>query len=798
MIGSMVRDGISWPRGPTSPKREDALENDPIVFLSVVVLVLVSVPYFFPIFGPESQSLYGAVFVNLPLLAVVFLAFLYRLGAVVDLGERRFWKLLTASYVFWTAELLLRWILGAIEVPTVNIKLMSSSLLALSYLAIAIALEGRPHIAPERTGNRLRALDRIGAFVFILGLFLYFAIVPGLLDPDGSFSPSILLYLTLDIYLSIRLSSLLRSTSDFTWRSVYKWLLVTVLWWSFCDLITMLMWSHAVANLDLGTVVDVLWLPPFLTIVIAARARDYGLGERRRRTRNGFESRVLGPLVLYAVTFPLLHVTIYRFGLGDQSLRSSLDALVVVFAGVLAAMALGYQELLRAENRRLALEQKETNLNLEHQAYHDGLTGLPNRHLFADHLELAMAHARRSENRCAVIFLDLDRFKVINDSQGHEAGDELLKSVAIRLKSRVRESDTIARFGGDEFIVLVGGIENPVHAGRLAGNLLESLSAPFQLEGIEHVLSSSIGISIFPDDGESSGTLLKNADIAMYQAKLAGRNTYRLFTEEMNTVAEEWLEIESGLRKALERREIEVFYQPILEVVSGFISGCEALVRWRHPVRGLLGPESFIETAEQTGLIVPIGYWVLEAACTEAAAWREIVDQPITVAVNLSPRQFQEPQTVSRVASIVERSGLPMELLQLEITESMAINEKATTPVLEALSELGARIAIDDFGTGYSSLGRLRDMPIDTVKIDRSFIRGARDDPKRAALVGSMVGIARALGLSVVAEGVEDEGDLEVVRTHQCDLAQGFLFHRPMPAEQFRELLAELEKRSQE
>jgi len=386
----------------------------------------------------------------------------------------------------------------------------------------------------------------------------------------------------------------------------------------------------------------------------------------------------------------------------------------------------------------------------------------------------------------------VDQFKVINDSLGHEAGDEILIVLADRLRSKVREVDTVARFGGDEFSVLVQDIREVVDAAKLAENLLAALTDPVVVAGQELVLTSSAGIALYPDDGEDEATLIKHADIAMHQAKKRGRNAYQLFTTAMNDAARERLTVERGFREALSNGRLEVHYQPIIDLMSRQPIGCEALLRWNHPTKGLIGPASFIAVAEQTGLIVPAGEWVLEVACTWAQQLESTVAKNLSIAVNLSPRQLQERTFAARVAAILDRTGLDPTRLQLEITESMALDADSTVEVLNGLRDQGVRIAIDDLGTGFSGLSRLRDLPMDVIKIDRSFIRKIHDDPVGEAIVRGVVGIAKALDLYVVAEGVETQQQLDVIERLHCHAVQGYLLHRPLPPAELNELLANL------
>jgi diguanylate cyclase (GGDEF)-like protein/PAS domain S-box-containing protein len=399
-------------------------------------------------------------------------------------------------------------------------------------------------------------------------------------------------------------------------------------------------------------------------------------------------------------------------------------------------------------------ERKKAEEQIRSLAYHDILTGLPNRLLFNDRLSVAVAQAHRVGKRLGVLFLDLDRFKVINDSLGHSQGDRLLQAVAERLQGSLREGDTVARLGGDEFILLLPGISRADDAARVAEKVLDCLKLPFRVEARELYVTASLGISLYPDDGLDADTLVKNADTAMYRAKDQGRDNYQLYTHAMNETAVERLALESGLRKALSHGELEVHYQPLLDIGTGRVHGVEALLRWRHPERGLVLPGDFIQLAEVTSLILPMGPWILRTACAQARAWQVAGHPNLCVAVNLSARQFQQPDLVAQVRRALEETGLPPSSLDLEITESHAMqNAEATILTLRELKSLGVRISIDDFGIGYSSLSYLRRLPIDTLKIDQSFVRDISTDPDDAAIATAVIALAHTLKLRVVAEG---------------------------------------------
>jgi diguanylate cyclase (GGDEF)-like protein/PAS domain S-box-containing protein len=427
-------------------------------------------------------------------------------------------------------------------------------------------------------------------------------------------------------------------------------------------------------------------------------------------------------------------------------------------------------------------ERRQAEEQIEYQAYHDALTGLPNRLLFRDRLTVALAHAKRQETTLVLMFLDLDRFKVVNDTLGHSLGDDLLRAVAARLRTVLREGDTIARMGGDEFTVLLTDLQDPQYAAGIAQKLLETVAHPVHIEGHDLYVTTSIGIAIHPDDGDTAELLLKNADSAMYQAKEAGRNAYRLCTPAMNTRASERLSLEGALRHAIEREELVLHYQPMIRLDTREPAAMEALLRWQRPGHGIVPPAMFIGIAEETRMIVPIGEWVLREACRQARNW-----PGRRMAVNLSPRQFQQTDLCEVVARALEESGLDPRLLELEITESTAMrNTDRTIATLAELRELGVRIALDDFGTGHSSLSYLRRFPIDRVKIDREFVAEIDKSRSNRAIVSAVVAMAHGLDLAVTAEGVETEEQVEFLVQERCEEVQGFLFGRPAPAGRVR------------
>ena len=436
-------------------------------------------------------------------------------------------------------------------------------------------------------------------------------------------------------------------------------------------------------------------------------------------------------------------------------------------------------------------EQVRVQERLQHLAHHDSLTELPNRALLLDRLEQALARARWHQRLVAVLFMDLDRFKNINDSLGHEVGDRLLQEVGTRLGAVVRERDTIARHGCDEFVILLDDVASESDVGHVAQKLLDALLPPFQIDGQVLHVTGSIGISSYPSDGENTQSLLRNADAAMYRAKEAGKNTFRFYSQDMSARAIQRLTMENNLRLALERGQFVLHYQPQVDVRSGAVVGTEALLRWQHPELGLVAPAEFIPLLEETGLIVPVGSWVLQEACAELRRWQRAGHPQLRMAVNISGRQFNDPALPEMIIRLMTDLGLAPGTLELELTESVLMGHTATVDeVLRALGDARVRLAIDDFGTGYSSLSYLKRFPIDVLKIDRSFIRDIISDENDANIVAAIVSMGASLGMDIIAEGVETDAQREFLLQRDCRLMQGYLFARPMAAEALNALLA--------
>jgi diguanylate cyclase (GGDEF)-like protein/PAS domain S-box-containing protein len=435
-------------------------------------------------------------------------------------------------------------------------------------------------------------------------------------------------------------------------------------------------------------------------------------------------------------------------------------------------------------------EMKHSQRRMERLAFYDTLTDLANRRLFNDRLQHALEHCRRHRERAGLLYLDLDQFKRVNDTLGHESGDALLREVAKRLARCVRKEDTVGRTGGDEFTILLYDIDAPEHVSLVAQKILNELQRPVNISGHQLVVTTSIGITIIPDDGTEPNRLLKNADLAMYRAKEKGRNNYQFYSEELNTNAILRLRTEHGLRSALERNEFELYFQPIVRLTDRKIVAVESLIRWNHPERGMVPPEEFIRVAEETGNIVEIGNWVIEQACAAGQGLTSGRTEPLSIAVNISPRQFRDPNLVATIRRSLRQANLHPSCLELEITETMLMQDvEAAADIIERLHELGIRVAIDDFGTGYSSLNYLKKFPISTVKVDRSFISDIPASSDDMEITAAVIAMAQRLKMKVVAEGVENEEQVSFLIEHSCDYAQGYLFSRPLPLAELAKLL---------
>jgi diguanylate cyclase (GGDEF)-like protein/PAS domain S-box-containing protein len=435
-------------------------------------------------------------------------------------------------------------------------------------------------------------------------------------------------------------------------------------------------------------------------------------------------------------------------------------------------------------------ERRLYQTRIEQQANYDTLTGLANRSLLNDRLQQAIFTAASYGTRLAVVFVDLDRFKFINDSLGHHVGDQLLKAMAERFKSCVREFDTVARLGGDEFVLLINGQSGPDAVATVMERLLEVISQSWRTAQGEFEVTCSIGVALYPDDGSDAATLLKHADSAMYRAKEHGRNNFQFFTNELNELMKERFELENNLRRALDRGQFELLYQPRVDLATRRIIGCEALIRWQLPGRGVISPGRFIPVAEEIGLIGPIGHWVLQTACAQSKAWQDAGYRPCVVSVNVSPRQFRRDDLVATIRDVLAATRLEPRYLEIELTENMVMHDAAhMIQTLHAIKQLGVQIAVDDFGTGYSSLSYLKRFPVDRLKVDRSFVQDIATDADDAAIVRTIIALGHNLGLKVVAEGVETEEQIAFLSANACDELQGYYFSKPISGWRMRKLL---------
>jgi len=514
---------------------------------------------------------------------------------------------------------------------------------------------------------------------------------------------------------------------------------------------------------------------------------------------------VLMALAISGMHYTAMYGSSFAAGSICTSAAASMDAtLMAAIVTAISLLLFGAGALASAIGRRIALDHlQEAYANLEHQvtqrrlrderieylANYDALTGLPNRNLLTCRLHEALSLAQRSERSVGVLLLDIDRFKHINDSYGHSCGDELLREVAARLRSVPRDGDTVARLGGDEFVIILANMRHPDNAAALALKVQNALLAPVRVDGNELYISASIGISVCPGDGDDADTLLKHADVAMYRAKDSGGNCFQCYTLEMGQRAMDRVSLENALYSALDNDEFELYYQPQVSLQTGHVTGVEALIRWRHPQLGLVSPARFIEVAEETGLIVPIGEWVLRTACVQAAAWHRAGFWP-TMSVNVSARQLQQSMLAPTVRRVLAETGLDPTYLELELTESVLVSDPAATgAVLHQLKTLGVTLALDDFGTGYSSLSYLTHFPIDVIKIDQAFVSALPGKPESASVILAVIALAKALGQKTVAEGVETLVQLDFLDRSGCDVMQGYYFSPPLPEDEMTALL---------
>ncbi len=487
-------------------------------------------------------------------------------------------------------------------------------------------------------------------------------------------------------------------------------------------------------------------------------------------------------LITCAALFGWQHFVPHPMGLGRMVNVSCILLVCACAVWILANDLRQTMQRLQREIQRV----KASEASFTHLAQHDALTNLPNRLLVSDRMEQAIGQARRYGRRAALLYLDLDNFKNINDSLGHDAGDELLKEVAGRLQGAVREMDTVSRQGGDEFLIVLTDVADLDAISAAANHVLNTMTQPFSLKGMQIVTSVSIGVALYPEDGDDFAALLKHADLAMYQAKAEGRNAFRFFDARMNADILERLNLDLGLREALSQQQFVLHYQPIVDIHSGHLLAAEALIRWQHPQRGMVGPDTFIPVAESSGLIVEIGEWVLNEACRQMMVWRAAGLPAFVVSVNLSSVQFRRGNLEALVAAALQRYGLPAECLELELTESLLLQDSERfIDTLYDLKALGVKLSIDDFGTGYSNLSYLQRFRVDKLKIDQSFVRKLQDSPEDRAIVTAIIQMAKSLHLLTIAEGIEDDSTRRLLAQLGCDQGQGYWFARPLMASDF-------------
>ncbi|MGA8218502.1 MAG: EAL domain-containing protein [Solirubrobacterales bacterium] len=560
-----------------------------------------------------------------------------------------------------------------------------------------------------------------------------------------------------------------------------------------------------VLNIDIGGVMKLLPGGDELLLISAVGLREDEVGKTKVPT--GYQSQSGYALATGLPTVVIDWRTETRFEESDLQAKAGMRSAVIVLIkgkgepyGILGVGSRKVREFSQEDVSFMqaianvlasAIERRRTEERTQHEALHDPLTSLPNRNLFLDRLEHALSVAARRQTPIAVLFLDLDQFKVVNDSLGHAAGDELLAAVAPRIEQALRPVDTVARFGGDEFAVLAEDVGNERGATRIAERIAEVLSRPFILRGREHFVSASVGIAI-GGGNEAPEALIRDADSALYRAKERGRGGYEIFDEVMRSRVVEHMQIENDLRRAIQRQELELHYQPVIKLSDGSILAMEALLRWNHPDRGMLGPLAFIPVAEESRLIVPIGRWVIEQACRQAAAWQQLHPDsaPVSVAVNLSARQIADPDLLSHIEGSVRANRIDPSSLWLELTETTLLDDTSFVErTLESLKGLGVRLVLDDFGVGFSSLGYLKRLPLSMIKLDRSFVENLTEGSHDAAIVRAVTEMANTIGIGVVAEGVETDEQVRMASTLGCGFAQGFHFSEPVPAAHVERLL---------
>ncbi len=743
-----------------------------------------------------DDSLVIETLFDLGFLLLTVWAVRHRLGALPR-RERRFWNLLALGFLSWafiTGLYLVvpqRWLWWPTGV-TIDFLFLAF------YLCALLAVESRLDLPPDHDAWDLHSHFRVpGAVVFCCGLFLYFVLIPSLLDPGlyDARHTSFYLFVALDLYLAGRLWLLSRAASTARWRHTYRLAAWAFAVFALSDLVEWVWLTDLVPAVP-APVWAVAWSVPSLVVVVLIRLRSWPADDAAEVAEPRAEAGLVAtpaPFFAYFLILPLLHFGCYRAGLFDGLTRPAHETCVLVWLGLVGAVALVQHLHLLSRTRDLLDERRQVQERIWYLANFDAVTGLPNRVLLEDRLDQALKRAARDGRLVALVFVDLDDFKRINDSFGHAAGDALLEACGERLTGRVRDSDTVARFGGDEFTVILDGLAESPDAELLVLRIGAAFAEPFTIAGLKVMVSASLGAAVFPGDGTDAETLIKNADSAMYESK-RGRSgnqpSVRFFAEEVHGPIRDRLLLEQELREAVERQEFVLHFQPKWRVCGTVLTGLEALIRWRHPGRGLLLPAQFIAVAERTGVIHEIDRWVLGAACAQAAAWRRPGCEPVSIAVNLSADMFRDAQLPALVRRLLAEHQLDPGALELELTETMVMADRqATARIIQELGKEGVTITIDDFGAGSSSLQYLTELCPHKIKIDRTFVRGLISDQRSRAVVVGILGMAHRLDLTVVAEGVEEEQERAFLADYGCDEVQGYLLGRPQPARWVTETL---------
>jgi diguanylate cyclase (GGDEF)-like protein len=780
------------------------LLRDRLSWLVLVAGAACLVPTVLRIGSPERIHWFNANLSDPIMVGALLIVVFTGLRRVHHSIEKRFWVFWGLGFVLLLAAHLLRLALGT--GPGTSAGFAGRCLLLVGfYVLAALALERRPHISSDARG-RIGWMDRLetaGVLTLGLGLYVYFVIVPITITPDPSQSSvrMTLLLLGFDLYLGLRLLDSFHTSTERRWRATYALLLAATVVWLAADISILLGLLQVVGYETFQNALDWLWLPPYLGFAAAVRLRDWKAPVSDEDADDEISTDQLRSLTIetarstlwfHAGLLPVLHVILETAGFLDSRAQLSQQGCALAVLLINGILAVAYQRRLESANVSLASERARAEEAVR-QAYHDPLTGLPNRYLLLDHLRLGVAQARREGRIVAVLFIDIDRFKTINDSLGHSAGDQLLVQIAERFTYCLRSTDTLARLGGDEFIVVAPGLHERQDVMLVANKLTDSLRAPFTLESTELFITASIGVAIFPESDADDDAILRDADIAMYRAKAQGGGVIEIYDAEKFGEAVSRLSMETMLRRAVFDEAFVLHFQPVVDLAQGgCVIGCEALIRWVHPERGLLPPGEFLELAENSGVTSRLTPWLLEESCLWAARWQRAKQLPLRIAINLSARQFLDQRFKQYVEAALEKSGIDGETLELEVTESVAMQSvERMIQTLAGLKTLGVRVAIDDFGTGYSSLYALRTLPIDTLKIDKSFVAGIATNHSDAAITSTILAVANTLGLAVVAEGVETADQLEMLERLGCNLMQGYLFSPPIPPEGIPDLLGE-------